>query len=227
MTFVVSQYPPLVVKQPCGIARLLAEIYQLPVSDMFMLVGLELCPRCDEPAKDPKFYPYCGTQHKGRAKGSRIMTLICEECGKSFERNETQVVNRLVKKGYNHIWCGKPCQGKWYGRTVGIHNLGPRKLQSHCKRGHELVQGNLYIAPSGHRSCRACSHIRYANKCLQFPNYKPRPRQAGTGYKHNWLAIWEAHLETGFGGRRLSRLLSIPEQTIANVLRYYRARNST
>ena len=40
--------------------------------------------------------------------------------------------------------------------------------------------------------------------------------------KHNHAAIWQTHLETGFGCRRLSALLDIPESTITYILRRMR-----
>lgn len=36
----------------------------------------------------------------------------------------------------------------------------PHSRQSHCKRGHELIDGNLYYDKHGYRGCRACALLR-------------------------------------------------------------------
>ena len=58
--------PPLVVKQPCGIARLLAAVTGISAAKAFTIAGLGLCPRCGKAATNPGYYPYCGVPHKRR-----------------------------------------------------------------------------------------------------------------------------------------------------------------
>lgn len=33
--------------------------------------------------------------------------------------------------------------------------------QTHCLRGHELTEDNVYINSHGHRSCKTCKHLRH------------------------------------------------------------------
>lgn len=40
----------------------------------------------------------------------------------------------------------------------------PQARKSHCKRGHELVDENLWVNSRGHRTCRACVAERKAAK---------------------------------------------------------------
>ena len=70
-----------------------------------------LCGRC--------FLPLLDTNHSGLHLSCRKVTLICEVCGKSFERSRS-AYNASVKKGYSHTWCSKSCQGRWVGRTHGF-----------------------------------------------------------------------------------------------------------
>lgn len=34
------------------------------------------------------------------------------------------------------------------------------RVKTHCKRGHELTAENVYVTPTGSRSCRACKRLR-------------------------------------------------------------------
>lgn len=47
----------------------------------------------------------------------------------------------------------------------------PKVLSTHCRHGHEYVECNTYITPSGHRRCRACQEAtcrrHYLAKCLK------------------------------------------------------------
>ena len=42
------------------------------------------------------------------------ISLTCETCGVVFHRSR-RVVEQNKSKGYKHIWCGKQCQGSWFG----------------------------------------------------------------------------------------------------------------
>jgi len=41
-------------------------------------------------------------------------------------------------------------------------NRGGRKKSSHCKRGHALIDENLYIYPNGERQCLTCRKMYVA-----------------------------------------------------------------
>jgi hypothetical protein len=49
----------------------------------------------------------------------------------------------------------------------------------------------------------------------RYPEHKWRKR------KYNWDAVWKAHIETGYGYKKLSKQLGIPSATIASILRRY------
>ena len=50
-------------------------------------------------------------------------------------------------------------------RTAG------RKKSSHCRRGHALVDGNLYYYPGGRsRRCRSCKDIDSARRWGSIPS---------------------------------------------------------
>lgn len=49
-----------------------------------------------------------------------------------------------------------------YGRMEIIKRGRGRPRQDACKRGHPLSGENVYVAPTGERSCRACQHERHA-----------------------------------------------------------------
>ncbi|MFV2195998.1 NUMOD4 motif-containing HNH endonuclease [Nocardiopsis sp. LOL_012] len=42
------------------------------------------------------------------------------------------------------------------------HGTHPWASRTHCPRGHEYAGSNLYVDPSGRRSCRTCRRERYA-----------------------------------------------------------------
>ena len=223
--------PPLVVKQPCGIAHLLAVVTGVSVEKAFTIVGLALCPRCDKAATNPRYYPYCGQPHKGPSKVTPaiLVSLRCDECDVLFPRRQCDIM-MWARRGGQKIFCGRSCQGKYMGRTYGapalrIHH--PQK-KSHCLRGHPLSGPNLYVEPNrNRRHCRACQaqhaqEFATRHRLTPRPPRPPRPPRRGHGHKHDWAAIWKAHQDTGYGEARLSRQLGIPAQSIGNVLRYYR-----
>ena len=219
--------PPLVVKQPCGIARLVAAVTGVSVERAFEVTGLELCPRCGKAATNPRYYPYCGSPHKGlgHARGP-VVSLRCDECDVLFERRQSDIMKWARRSGQK-IFCGRPCLGKYVGRTYGVSALQAYqgRTQSHCKRGHPLSGPNLYVDPSGKHQCRACRAQRSRESSARHKR-EPRPPRLAHGYKHDWPAIWKAHQDTGYGEQRLGRLLGIPAQSVGNVLRYYRRQSA-
>lgn len=55
----------------------------------------------------------------------------------------------------------------------------------------------------------------------------PENRIMCLGYrKHDWDYVWQKHLETGYGARRLNRLLNIPEATISMILKKIRQKEA-
>jgi len=45
--------------------------------------------------------------------------LSCELCGTIVYRKQSEVIRDFAKANYQHIWCSKQCQGKWFGANFG------------------------------------------------------------------------------------------------------------
>jgi hypothetical protein len=61
-----------------------------------------------------------------------------------------------------------------------------RVKKTHCKRGHELRDGNLYVHPKGWRTCKTChlarNRLRYHDESLR-DAIRVVEKQLGTGPK--------------------------------------------
>lgn len=151
-----------IVMQPCSVAKLLSATLDIPLEESYFAVGLVLCPICEQPSEEPQYYPYCCKQHRD-GRGITVVPLVCEECEVLFYRRETDVLHRS-KRGQDHIWCSKQCQGKWWARNYGISTrphdraLGAKALRAktHCRRGHPFNAENTYWTPNNTRLCRTC-----------------------------------------------------------------------
>ena len=51
----------------------------------------------------------------------------------------------------------------WATRDVQAANRRPRKVATHCLKGHELSGDNLYQRPDGKRGCKACRRENMRN----------------------------------------------------------------
>lgn len=51
----------------------------------------------------------------------------------------------------------------------------PRKLKSHCERGHEFTPENTYVSPAGVRYCRVCRRD-YGRERMRTPEYREYQR---------------------------------------------------
>jgi len=43
-----------------------------------------------------------------------------------------------------------------------------RSMDSHCKYGHEMIDGSVYVAPNGSRRCNICKKARRKEQYQQF-----------------------------------------------------------
>lgn len=75
-----------------------------------------------------------------------------------------------------HHECENPrCCNPWHLRPVTPHQhktihgqsgaAGENAVKTHCKYGHHLSGGNLYVTPEGRRKCREC-HVRRQHEYL-------------------------------------------------------------
>ncbi len=66
--------------------------------------------------------------------------------------------------------CVKPEHLEQVSPAENLRRAPPKRKQTHCRHGHELVDPNLYYSqsPSGNsiRKCRACSRIRDKQRYL-------------------------------------------------------------
>jgi len=91
----------------------------------------------------------------------------CETCQAQFWRKR-----RDIAKG-NKRFCSRAC---YAASLKGVHRPIPatttergiraaalaRKARTHCKRGHLLIGGNLFLTSGGSRGCKECRKIHKA-----------------------------------------------------------------
>jgi hypothetical protein len=66
-----------------------------------------------------------------------------------------------------HLWAGT--QAENVADAVSKGRAPQFVRRSHCKRGHERTEANIYVTPNGKRQCRAC-------QCLARTQYNNRNR---------------------------------------------------
>jgi hypothetical protein len=121
----------------------------------------------------------------------------CDYCGRLFD-------------GYNHgVYCSPECNHKAKYTFIACDN---------CGKLFERLTTNLVWVTSRRGSKYAfCSKfcqgqymgIHFGTKaCVQ--NHYQR--------KYNYDMVWQTHLQTGYGTRRLARLLNIGEPSISKIL---------
>ena len=128
------------------------------------------CKMCDTQVPlYPQGLRFCSQECKTRDFESRRTSFNCEQCGKEFKILTSAVKARrklgLYKPGR---WCSHKCGGAWLGVNVGFPahgktSMGGTPKQSHCKRGHELKDPNLYHDKGG-RHCRTCRQLVDKNR---------------------------------------------------------------
>ena len=53
--------------------------------------------------------------------------LVCDECGKTFERRLYLVRHNLITDHANYIFCGNPCKIKWIAKNYKLINHSKNK----------------------------------------------------------------------------------------------------
>lgn len=88
----------------------------------------------------------------------------------AYEHHKGQIpAGRQIDHLCENKACVNPDHLEVVTPQVNIARIGPRRSanaeKTHCKRGHPLSGENLYVIPSGGRTCRTCrrehSHAYY------------------------------------------------------------------
>ena len=124
----------------CGAARLLRAIFDIPIDEVAKKTGLDIsvsyrvCSNCGCLIKD--------RYHKKRYCSSCLWHLQhieveCSECGRHFTRHKYDLISKISKQGYNHVFCNRHCLGRWQGRNFGFaaRSRADFALASHKGRG--------------------------------------------------------------------------------------------
>lgn len=118
--------------QPCGIAKLMSAIFEVPLEEGYQAAGLACCPVCDKAGTNPTYYPYCGLQHErkgtgvGPKGGQGSVMMMCERCEVSFPRSIAEIKSqarhrdRRSHTGDYHVFCSHVCQGHWLADNYGV-----------------------------------------------------------------------------------------------------------
>ena len=146
--------------QPCSVANLLSTTFKRPLPEMYIAVGLKLCPWCQLASRHPEFYPFCNKSCLYRFNTQKV-PLECSECGEVFLTGRSEVLHRTKANKTGRIFCSRKCHGAYTGRTYGFgaHKKPPRR-GTHCLHGHEqTVENTQTITRAGRtlHQCRQCS----------------------------------------------------------------------
>lgn len=104
--------------------------------------------------------PAKSTGHR-RAQVRYPILGVCEQCGEkpAFDRHHKNG-DVFDNTRSNLAFLCRRCHMSIDGRLGQSGAGGVVIPRTHCKRGHSLSGGNLYLAPSGERVCRECRRAR-------------------------------------------------------------------
>jgi len=106
----------------------------------------------------------------------------------------------------SHEFCSIECQKKWHQIIVECTNCGKLFTRSES----ELL---------GHyRNSLFCSRECFGKWISERYGFKAHPENCGRHKQWDYSLVSKTRLETGYGARRLSRLLNIPDGTINGIL---------
>jgi len=106
----------------------------------------------------------------------------------------------------SHKFCSIECQKKWHQIIVECTNCGKLFTRSES----ELL---------GHyRNSLFCSRECFGKWISERYGFKAHPENCGRHKQWDYSLVSKTRLETGYGARRLSKLLNIPDGTINGIL---------
>ena len=120
-------------RNPCATLQQIADKYDITRERVRQVLASEGRATKAIRLPNPNYIcPYCGgvkswvsaqcenCQEAERAK-VRWVTLICDQCGGTFERRQSEVLIRAKLRGYQgRIFCSKRCQGVYTAEHYGI-----------------------------------------------------------------------------------------------------------
>lgn len=84
-------------------------------------------------------------------KNVRVHRLVCEMANGPAPEGKPNALHSCHNKR-----CINPVHLRWGDQRDNYRDSNPHVLDGHCAQGHPLVEGNLYVAPSGRAVCREC-----------------------------------------------------------------------
>jgi len=160
--------------QPCGVAKLMSAVFNVPLEEGYAATGLLCCSVCGQ-ASTNDYYPYCGLRHQRKGEGLGpagcvYIDMVCDICRLEFRRPVSQITSNARKRdkkdqsGEYKVFCSNKCNGVWFGEKHGVVPRGiagnpNRLILTHCRRGHEFTEANTYRWKK-QRSCRTCNARR-------------------------------------------------------------------
>ena len=104
--------------------RQILEPYNMPTGLSIRVAFKRKCPECGGiKLAESRVCPKCH-EH------IHYIPLVCDYCGGLFYRQRGKVLARLGKRQYNHVFCGRPCQGKWWAENHGFIKYPENRWQS-------------------------------------------------------------------------------------------------
>ena len=99
----------------CGAVRLLSAIFGYSKDKVWRKLGLKpprTCFICGASLSHTKMFCSWECYKEYRRRYCHI-TVICEYCGKTFQRRRGELVWRIGKRNYQHIFCSFQCFSKF------------------------------------------------------------------------------------------------------------------
>lgn len=97
-------------KSTCGAVTLLAAVFGKDADLLKRHLGLPSLSESRERREE----------ERRRIKADQYVTLVCFQCGNTFERLASLVTHQIEELGYQHTFCNNRCQGKWSGTHYGF-----------------------------------------------------------------------------------------------------------